>query len=244
MNNSKIAAILIAAIASSVHSQEIRDVEAHEKLHAADTAKRQTAIYDDTPGYAHSIWELVCKQRNYERTKPENSANNFLSKENLGSSFITNIITGVLGIAAIIGLFLTGNLIRITRANGNRQLRAYVGYISLIPLDNDLCFTAKNFGNTPATDTTITIRPQRSPATLDEILSFLPNEMASSETIFPGGMANANIENWVTERPIRPFICGIIRYQDAFGERRITTFQYVMESGGRVRSHAVGNTTT
>jgi hypothetical protein len=247
MYSCKLAAILIAAIASSVHPQEIGDVDTHKKLHTAGTASGNASISDTPSAKAHSVWEDVCEQSNYEKCNPKNSTNNLISKENLGSSLIANIINGVLGIAAIIGLCLTRQLIGITSINGNRQLRAYVGWDTYhFALDTGItCIHIKNYGQTPAHDMISQIAVAGTEQSTDEILAMVFPDAHDVEVLFPGKVHGMLLLK--NTCPPGKFICGLVTYRDEFMASHRTTFQVkVVEVAGKRHpgTCSKGNTAT
>jgi len=229
MNNRKIAATLIAAIASSVHSQEIRDV--HYTSHiTAQIAAKDTANDTQTPNHPSKRGDTAKRREGNTDTGAKNNdpkkSDELFPAANFLKVLATDYGNDILALIALGALAAGIWTAWITRTNGNRQLRGYAGVEDLIFADPHTTLTIKNYGQTPASDVKVWL-DWGSPSKDSTTLRGDPQGQ-----VFERGVINP-AKTTACAHPCRGpvtgfFIYGTISYTDIFGENQTTTFQYIV----------------
>jgi hypothetical protein len=151
--------------------------------------------------------------------------------------------------AAFIAYFAlrdTRKLIGITSDTASKQLRAYVGIDSLSFPSPDIPFVVKNYGQTPAQQVEIWCDCAREARSVETLRTDPQSKISSGDVLWPDKTVPCR---WQYSGPAEGFfIFGTIRYLDAFGVARTTTFQYAVRTvPGRHPTctiHSEGNSAT
>jgi len=274
MNNRKIAAILIAAIASSVHSQEIRDVgdssrtgAEHCKRVPKKDAAKDAYRTNDSAKSRDTFKTKECPQNPYKEDTAKNQTGKKLTQYDKFKAVSTDIGNLILAFIALAGKFSAIETRQ--RKSFSRDL-IFAAFIALAALGVTcwLVYETRrgirrqlrayvgwaSFSTTP-TQTDVHVKNYGStPAhdltfqidIRDKAMTLAEIKRITSDIRAIEVLFPGQVHGRVGRGPLEKpcFICGLVNYRDEFGKRHTTTFQVNVLEDGTPMTWEIGNTAT
>jgi hypothetical protein len=252
MNNRKIAAILITALAVSTHSTVVNDADKSVATSgkSRDSANTIPRIHKDTVAIKSPKEECRCKSIDSadskdEHPKPYKIKWLYFYPTTAVADLLASLLILITAATSVVSILFAGAALRASqrlaadsRDTSRKQLRAYVGWAELSAPPGKTEVVVKNRGNTPAGHIVSIVISSKTPVTLKYIfdLEVLPEQtgmtLSSSERFKMIGDRDSDFPY---------FAYGRITYTDVFNDPHTTAFQFKVLRDGEHLPWTDGN---